>query len=237
MRQLAIPVPESGPLRANLHPIVAENGVHVPDGIVERDARSERSVHRVQSVGKGELAEFCFRIGGSGAQELDFYHQRHMRGGRIGRRVRYERSKSDGWRQGDGGGQRDGRGEGNGRGMRERFCGGIETVDDRFGLAIKEESQNPQHERPNEQSPAAQDPFTAHTEEGQSARLPDGVDPHPDAEEHNDDRNPKGGADCGMNVKGHVQTRLDYEAYQYPQWRLPRDRRGAAGQPQPGCRS
>lgn len=74
MNQRISPVPECAPLGPIQHAIIAEQGVHMPNGILKNRPGVERLVSiRIDAFTKDQLAEYRIWVGGDNAFYLIEY--------------------------------------------------------------------------------------------------------------------------------------------------------------------
>ena len=174
MNQFPIPVPKRCPLSTIRHAIVAEDGVHMVDWILESYTWIKWSIQGIQSIRKSQLAEAGVRVGGHDAFKFQLDCQRDKGCGRDGWRVGDRWRGGDGWGKGDGRGLADGRGDRDGRRDRYGCSGGIDPVDQRFNLRRQHQPQNQPDKAPKQkQTPAAHRHFSPHPEKRQCASFSD----------------------------------------------------------------
>lgn len=87
MHQFAAAIPQRRPLGTHHHAVVTENGVHMPDWVLEYNTRVKRPVFRIQPIGKAKRAKHRIWVGGGSAFKARFNRQGDVRGGSDGRRV------------------------------------------------------------------------------------------------------------------------------------------------------
>lgn len=204
MDQFAVAVPQSSPLGADDHLVVAEDGVHMNNWVLEDLARFKRTILRIEPIGEGQVGEDRLRIGGDGAFELQLNRQRQAWGGRCCGSVRDGRGERDAGCEGNRGRKGDRRGEGDGGGECEGGCGGKDPVDERLGLGIQQEYQQTEEKPPEKQSPTTGHGFAAHAEEGKASGFADRLDAKPDAKNQGDHRDHQGGLYSGMDIQRHL---------------------------------
>lgn len=115
MDELAIAPPESRPLRADSHLVVAEDAIHVTEWILEDNTGGDGGVILLDPLGEDNRAEDRPGERGGCAFEQHFDRQWHVGRGCDGWRVGDRWGIGDGWGQGDGRCERNGWGQRNGR--------------------------------------------------------------------------------------------------------------------------
>ena len=201
MGQLPVAVPQRRPLRAPEHAVVAEDGIHVVDGILEYGALFERSVECVQPIGEGQGAEHGVRVRGDGAIEACFDRIWYIRGRRNGRRVRDERGQRDRRGQAGGWSQADRRCQCDGWGQRDGRSGRKVAVNQRLHPAVQQEGNRDQDDRSDDEAPSSHHAVAAHAEEAQALGAADGYNPSPDEHDDQHPQDDEGSLDSRMDIQ------------------------------------